>query len=191
MNEEELKTLWQNPESTPEINFARLQKLSDDGYRKLRRKAKIDVWAQTITAVACLIPVYFYPRLIFAAVLALILGIWYARELRGLYKNGPIDIEKTSVSDSIKARIRYLKSFFWRARIAVYLFLPLTLAATYYGLGYFDNSAVSLERALIWLAIMIIIGEVLVVIFCEIYFLILYKPALRELNEISRQLVSE
>ena len=79
MNEEELRDLWKTEVKIPEINIAKLQKVSDDWYKRLRRKARIDVWAQGLTTAACCIPVFFYPRLIFAAVLVLILGIWYVR----------------------------------------------------------------------------------------------------------------
>ncbi len=193
MNDEELKELkklWKTESKMPTVDIDGLKKLSDDGYRKLRRKARIDSWVQGLTAVACLIPVFFYPRLIFAAFLALILGVWYIRELRGLYKGWRFNIASVSVRESTKARLEYLKRFFWRTRVAVYIFAPLTLTATFFGLGYFENPGVTPDRWIIWLAKNILITEVLTVIFCEIYFAFLYKPALKELREISRQLDS-
>lgn len=190
MNDEELKTLWNTESNTPTVNIAKLRKLSDDWQRKLGRKARIDVWVQGITTSVCFIPVFFYPRLIFAAFLALILGVWYVRELRGLYKGWRFDLESISVRESTKARIEYLKRFFWRGRIAAYVFVPMTLMTTYYGLGYFDNFGISRERWVVRLAIILPIAEILTAIFCEIYLLITYKPVLKELREISRQLDS-
>ena len=191
MNEEELKKIWKADQTAPEIDFAGLQKLSDDWYRKLRRKARIDAWAQGITTVACLVPVFFYPRLIFAAVLGFILGVWYVRELNGLYKDGKFQVESIAVSQSIKAKIETLKRYFWRTRIAVYVFMPLTLIAAYYGIGTFDNPSVTFTNWLIWLAKNLIIAEVAAVICTEIYLKILYKPALKELNNLVRQLEFE
>lgn len=91
-------------------------------------------------------PVFFYPRLIFAAVLGFILGVWYVRELNGLYKDGKFQVESIAVSQSIKAKIETLKRYFWRTRIAVYVFMPLTLIAAYYGIGTFDNELNNLVR---------------------------------------------
>ncbi len=190
MNEEEVKTLWKTESNIPTVDTAELSKLSDDWHRKLRRKARIDAWVQGITTAACFIPVFYYPRLIFAAFLVLVLAVWYVRELRGLYKGWRFDLESISVRESTKARIEYLKRFFWRGRIAAYVFVPITLVTTYYGLGYFDNFGISSDRWVTRLAIILPIAEILTVIFCEIYLLITYKPVLKELREISRQLDS-
>jgi len=59
MNEEELKNLWQTDHSAPTINFARLQNSLDGWQAKLRRKTRVDIWAQSVTAGLCLIPVFF------------------------------------------------------------------------------------------------------------------------------------
>lgn len=190
MNEEELKKLWQKDQTAPQIDFARLQKLSADWHKKLRRKLRIDVWAQGITTVACLMPVFYYPKMIFASVLVFILGVWYVRELRGLYKIGKFEVDSISVSQSVKAQIETLKKFFWRTRIAVYVLMPLILIAAYYGLGTFDKPEVIFTHWLIRLTKILIVAEVPTVILCEIYFKILYKPALKELKNLLRQLDS-
>lgn len=190
MNEEELKQIWKADQTAPQIDFAGLQKLSDDWHGKLRRKARADAWAQGITTVACLVPVFFYPRLIFASILVFILGVWYVRELRGLYKDRSFEIESIAVSQSIKAKIETLKRYFWRTRIGVYFVLPLALIAAYYGIGTFDDPSVTFTNWAIWLTKMVIIAEVAAVISCEIYFMILYKPALKELENLQSQLDS-
>ncbi len=188
MNEDELKQLWRADRSSPTIDFAGLQKLSDDWHNKLRRKARIYAWAQGITAVACLVPVFFYPKLIFAAVLVFILGVWYVRELRGLYNYGKFEIGSIAVRQTIKAKIKDLKSYFWRTRIAVYAFTPLTLIAAYYGIGTFDKPSVTFINWVIWLSKILIIAEIAVIICTEIYFKLLYKPALNDLKKMLRQL---
>lgn len=191
MNEEELKTLWLNDQTAPLIDFARLQKLSNNWHDKLRRKARTDAWVQGITTIICLVPVFYYPRLIFAAILVLILGVWYVRELNGLYKDGIFEVANSNVSQSIQAKIEGLKRFFWRTRIAVYVFVPLTLIAVYYGIGTFDTTSVTFADWAIWLTIIILIAEIVVVIFTEIYLKILYMPALKELKDLSHQLDDE
>ena len=68
--------------------------------------------------------------------------------------------------------------------------MPLTLIAAYYGIGTFDNPSVTFTNWVIWLAKILIIAEIAAVIFCEIYFIILYKPSLKELENLQRQLDS-
>ncbi|MGB7210315.1 MAG: hypothetical protein WBD27_16795 [Pyrinomonadaceae bacterium] len=188
MNEDELKQLWKADGSSPTIDFAGLQKLSDDWHDKLRRKARIDAWLQGITTVVSLVPVFFYPRLIFAAILVLILGVWYVRKLRGLYNDGRFEIGSIAVRQSIKAKIKDLNSFFWRTRTAVYVFTPLTLIAVYYGIGAFDRSSVTFINWVISLSKILIIAEVAVVTCTEIYFKLIYKPAMNELKTLLLQL---
>jgi hypothetical protein len=191
MNEDDLKALWQNDKHSVTINSAELKTLADRLQIKLRRNARIDVWVQAITTAACFIPVFFYPRLIFAAILAMILGIWYVRKIRVLYNDGHfLEPDRATVSESISAEIKNLKSFFWQTRIAVYIFVPLMLTATYYGIGAFDNPAVSFERRAVSLTKLIMIAEISSVICCEIYFWIAYKPAVKKLKGILRQMNS-
>ncbi len=191
MNEEDLKTIWQNDKLSTPISSAELKALADQLQKKLRGNARIDAWVQGITTAACFIPVFFYPRLIFAAILALFLGIWYVRKIRGLYKDGHfLEPDRVTVSESINAEIENLKGFFWSTRIAVYIFVPLMLTATYYGIGSFDNPAVSFERRAVSLTKLIIIAEISSVICCEIYFWIAYKPAFKTLKEILWQMDS-
>ncbi|MBK8465023.1 MAG: hypothetical protein IPL32_04260 [Chloracidobacterium sp.] len=191
MNDDDLKAIWQNDKLSTTISSAELKTLADQLQIKLRRNARIDFWVQAITTAACFIPVFFYPRLIFAAMLALILGIWYVRKIRGLYKDGHfLEPDRATVSESINAEVKNLKSFFWQTRIAVYIFVPLMLTATYYGIGSFDNPTVSIERRAVSLAKLILIAEISSVICCEIYFWMAYKPAVKKLTEVLRQLNS-
>ena len=191
MNEEDLKNIWQNDKLSTTINSAEIKTLADQLQIKLRRNARIDFWVQAVTTAACFIPVFFYPRLIFAAILGLILGIWYVRKIRGFYTNGHfLEPDRATVNESISAEIKNLKSFFWQTRIAVYIFVPLVLTATYYGIGAFDNPAVPYERRATSLIKLILIAEILSVIACEIYFWVAYKPAFKKLKEILRQLNS-
>lgn len=190
MNDEELKTIWQTESNISTVDTARLGKLSDDWERKWSRKARIDAWVQGVTTAACLVPVFFYPRLIFAAVLVVILGVWYVRDLRRLYKSWGLEPESVSVRESTMGKIEYLSRFLWRTRIVVYIAVPVTLLLTYFGLGFFDDAGISSERWVNRLAIILPIAEILTIIFCEVYFLVLYRPALKELREISRQLDS-
>ena len=191
MKEEELKKIWKADQTAPQIDFAGLQKLSDDSHNRLRRKLRIDAFAQGITTVACFTSVFYYPKMIFASVLVFILGVWYVRELRGLYKDGSFEVDSIAVSQSIKAKIETLKRYFWRTRIAVYVFMPLILIATYYGVGIFDTPSFTFTDYVIWVTIIIIFAETAAVIFTEIYFKILYTPALDELKNLLRQLDSD
>jgi hypothetical protein len=79
--------------------------------------------------------VFFYPRLIFAVVLVVILGVWYVRDLRRLYEGWVLNPESASIRESMKRKMEFLQRFLWRTRIVVYIAVPLTLLLTYYGVG--------------------------------------------------------
>ena len=123
MNEEELKKLWQSEQTAPMIDFAELQKSLNIWHDQLRRKVKIDIWAQGVTVALCFIPVFFYPKFIFFALVMLILGIWYIPELRKLYKYE--NVETGNVKESLNAKISTMQNYFRRTRIAMYVFRRL------------------------------------------------------------------
>lgn len=191
MNEEELKKLWRRGENSPTIDFVLLQDLSNIWHNKLRRKARIDMWVQSVTAVLTLVPVIFYPRMIFASLMVVVLGIWYVRELRMFYQSEGTDADYKTVRDSLNAKILTLQNYFWRTRVVIYVLCPPLVPAAFYGLGFFDESGFALTDWAFWLLKILAIYELGVVIGTELYFKITYTPVLNELKNLSRQLGSD
>ena len=191
MNEEELKNLWQTDQSAPTIDFAGLQKLSDNWHAKLRRKVRIDIWAQSLATALTLVSVYFYPKMIFLGLYALVLCIWYVRELRGLYKPETGETNNFAVKHSLDTKIQTMKNYFRRTRIATYGSVLLILPAAFYGLNIFDDTSIATSDLIFPLIFTLIISEIIIVIVTEIYFKIIYTPALNELKNLLRQLDSD
>jgi RNA polymerase sigma factor (sigma-70 family) len=192
MNEEELKELWQADRTAPTIDFAAFQKLLMVWQNKLRRKARIDIWAQSIATGLYLIPVFFYPRLIFAYVLVVILAVWYVRELRRLSNLENSEADYAVVRYSLNAKIQTMKSYFRRTRFVMYVLTPLIFHVAGYGMGGYDKPPTEPAD---WTSLLIksiifstTLYEILTFIATEIYFKILYTPALNELKNLVRQL---
>lgn len=188
MNEEELKELWKGGEGAPTIDLMLLRDSSNIWRDKLRRKTRIDIWAQSITTALTLVPVLFYPRMIIASLMVVILGIWYVRELRMLSQPKGTDADDISVRDLLNAKILALQSYFRRTRFVVYVLCLPIVPAAFYGAGFFDQSGVALADWAFWLLKILAIYELGVVIGTEIYFKITYTPVLNELRSLSRQL---
>jgi hypothetical protein len=195
MNEEELKKLWKADQTAPTIDFAAFQKSLIVWQNKLRRKAGIDIWAQSIAAGLFLIPVFFYPRLIFAFVLVVILTVWYVRELRRLSNLETSEADYAVVKHSLNAKIQTMKSYFRRTRFVMYVLTPLIFHGAAYGMGIYDKPPTEPAD---WTSLMIksiifstTLYEILTFIATEIYFKILYTPALNELKNLLRQLDSD
>jgi len=191
MNEDELKKIWKADQTVPGIDFANLKNISNAWHGKLRRKARIDIWVQSITAALTLIPVFFYPRMIFAFVLVVVLGIWYVRELRVLYKREGTDADQIAVKDSLNAKILTMKNYFRRTRFVVYVLCPVIVPAAFYGLGFFDKPGVAFTDWAFWMIKILAAYEIGVIIGTELYFKITYNPALVELEGLLRQLDPE
>jgi len=192
MNEEELKKLWKADQTAPTIDFAAFQKSLIAWQNKLRRKAGIDIWVQSIAAGLFLIPVFFYPRLIFAFVLVVILTVWYVRELRRLSNLENSEADYAVVKYSLNAKIQTMKSYFRQTRFVMYALTPLIFHAAGYGMGWYDKPPTEPAD---WTSLVIksiifstTLYEILTFIATEIYFKILYTPALNELKNLLRQL---
>ncbi len=191
MNEEELKDLWQTDRTAPAIDFAKLQSSLDGWQTKLRRKTRFDIWFQGVTSALTLIPVYFYPRLIFASLGVIAVGLWYIRELRELSEIEPPETAPLDVTKVLTAKISKMESFFRRTRFVLYVLAPLLMHAAFYGLGHYDRPPNEPE----WTSLLIksvvfttVLYEFLAFITTEIYFKMLYTPALNELKNLLRQL---
>ncbi len=191
MNEEELKQIWRDGEAVPAIDLESLRNLTTVWRDKLRRKVRVDIWIQSITAALTLVPVFFYPRMIFASAMLVVLGIWYVRELRRLYQPGEPGADLVAVKDSLNAKILTMKNYFRRTRFVLYVLCPAILPAAFYGFGLFDKPSLTLVAWAIWFSKYLVIYEIGMIIATEIYFKITYAPALNELKTLLRQLDSE
>jgi len=191
MNEKELRKIWQADQTAPTIDFAALHKSLNVWRDKLRRKVRVDIWAQGIAAAITVISVFFYPKMIFLALLCIILGIWYIRQLRGLYKLETSEANEGGLKQSLNMKILTIKNYFRQTRIAMYVFSPLAIPAFFYGLGSLGKPSVSFAEGVYSLIKLLVISEILIIIATEIYFKILYTPALNELKNLLRQLESD
>ncbi len=162
--------------------------------KNFRAEAAISTWIyqiQSITAAMTLVPVFFYPRMIFASAMLVVLGIWYVRELRRLYQPGEPGADLVAVKDSLNAKILTMKNYFRRTRFVLYVLCPAILPAAFYGFGLFDKPSLTLVAWAIWFSKYLVIYEIGMIIATEIYFKITYAPALNELKTLLRQLDSE
>jgi hypothetical protein len=180
MNEEELKKLWQTAKSAPTIDFDRVEKTSNDIQKRLRRTVKIEIWVQIAVTVAAIIPVFFYPKMIFVALVTIALCIWYVPELRKLYQSENIESARLSVKDSLRLKIQTMKNFFRRTRFVTYIFAPFAYPLTQFGLGNYENSTKSVAVIVATTVITLIITEIVIIFLTEKYFKIVYKPVLEE-----------
>lgn len=195
MNEEELKQLWKTDQIAPTIDFAAFQRSLIAWQNKLRRRAGIDIWAQSMLAGLCLIPVFFFPRLIFAFILIVIITVWYVRELRRLSQLENSEADYAVVKHSLDAKIQTMKRYFRRTRFVMYVLTPLIVHAAASGMGVYDKPPTEPAD---WTSLVIrsiifttTLYEILTVIGTEIYFKILYTPSLNELKNLLRQLDSD
>ncbi len=202
MNEEELKKLWQSEQTAPTIDFTELQKSLNIWHDKLRRKVKIDIWSQIAAIVLYSIPVFFYPKLIFFALIMLILLIWYVPELRKLSKIYKHEMAETgSIKESLNAKISTMEVYFRRTKIAMYVCIQLGILAIFYVLhdlkiflDPFIDDKFWLTFDELWLLDLIfalIVGQILIAKTVEITFRYSYKPLFDELKELLAQLESE
>ena len=180
MNEEELKTLWQTESTAPTIDFERVEKTSSDIQNRLRRKVKIEIWVQIAATVAAIIPVFFYPKMVFVALFAIALCVWYVPELRKLYQPESGESARLSVKDLLILKIRTMKDFFRRTRFVMYVLTPFIYPFVEYGLGAYENSAKSIAVTVGLTAVTMIIFDIAIIVMTELYFKILYKPVLTE-----------
>lgn len=191
MNEEELKDLWQTDRHAPTIDFARIEKLSIDWRKRLRRKVIADIWAQILATIAGVLLFIFYPGLLFFSLTVIALGIWYVRELRGLYQTESGESEHLPVRDLLNLKIRTFENYFRRTRFVMYVITPLMIASALYGLGFFTFSSIVSGEKTVFLLACFVGYEVIAFGFSEIYFKILYTPALNELKNLLMQLEIE
>lgn len=191
MNEEELKNLWKTEQIAPTIDFARVEKLSNDWQKRLRRKVIVDIWAQVSATVIGVLLFLFYPGLLFFSLTVIALGIWYVRELRGLYKTESGESGHLPVRDLLNLKIRTFENYFRRTRFVMYALTPLMIASALYGLGFFTFSSIVNGEKIVFLIACLAGYEVIAFGLTEIYFKMLYTPALNELKNLLEQLESE
>ncbi|MGB7067916.1 MAG: hypothetical protein WBD22_00290 [Pyrinomonadaceae bacterium] len=191
MNENELKSLWIEAENKRRINFEELEKSLSTWQDGLHKKVKMDIWAQSIATVLTLVPVFFYPKLIFASLMVVVLGIWYVWELRKLDQQDRGEVNQLPVKQSLKTRALTLIRYLRRTRVVMYLLTPWIIPAVFYGIGTFDNPSITLTDWALSLVRPIVIYEIVVVIATEIYFRITYASAMDELKILVWQLNSE
>lgn len=183
MSDNELKEIWNGGEHSAVINFPILQRLSDKADAELRRNARNDALTQASAGILSVASIYFYPRMYIAVILVIILGVWYVRELRRLASGAEVNFGGSTVRAAIAARMKEIRSYLWRTRIAVVISTPAILVAVYYGMG-FLNSSQSITDQIGPIIKLIVIAEIAVIVSTEIYFKILYTPALKQLQNV-------
>ena len=189
MNEQELKEIWKSvdAENLPKINFEAVQKNLIGWQNKLRKKIKIDLF---ITIVLNLIAIPFYisiPYFIYFTPLIAFIWIWYLLQMRRLYKyeTKPHDFKNTKEFFNIKTSL--MSKYIRQTRIITYPATPIIYILIWIIFG----SSEQISEHLIQIIFVIIVLEIFVVAYCEIYFGVMYYPSIREANELLKQLESE
>lgn len=188
MNEEKLKQLWQSEETAPAIDFAELQNSLSAWKDNLRRKIKIDIAAQILLLGVALVLVLFYPKLFFMFWFGVVVAVWYIWEIFRLYRAEKEPVSRGSVKEFLIGKIRTMKNFILRIRLAMYPVPFILVPAGYYALGFFDKASLTAQQKITSVIFTIALTEIVCVVLMEIYLKIFYSAARKELKELLRQL---
>ena len=190
MNENELKQMWQDDRTVPEIDFGSFKKHVDAWRNKLRKKAMVDTWIQ-VGAAGILVGLAFYnPKLIVLSVFCVAVVIWYVRDLRKFYNPENTELISTDLKRSLNLKIAMMKGYFLRTRILMYAVMPLSVPAIFYAFGSFDPPSIKVWYWTFSLVKSLVIFEIISIVATEIGFVFTYRPVLKELKELLKELDS-
>lgn len=186
MNENELKELWnsEDSKSLPNIDFEQIQKSLNTWHSNLRKKIKLDIVINALFLII-LIPVcYILPELIYFIPIVIVgsfLGYW---KLWQIYKQ-ETGIENAENSKEFLHKKTYqLASAIKWTRIITYSIVPFLVIASLL----VNLTIKQLLEVYVWVIILIVFFEIFAIIFCEVYFRIMYFPSIKTSNELLEQL---
>lgn len=189
MNENELKELWKSEESKslPIINFEKVQKNIASWQNKLHQKIKFDVIISGAFYLI-LIPLCFVlPKLAYFMPIILLIALWGYWKMWGIYQLETKTDDYKTIKEFLTKKNGMLSNYIRRTRQIVYLTMPLFVIATILVQVTF-NEFLEMWVRVIFLVIFL---EIFAIIFSEVYFRIMYIPAIRKSQELIEQLESE
>lgn len=189
MNENELKELWnsEDSKSLPKIDFEQVQENISVWQNKLRRKIKFDISINAILLIA-LIPVCFIlPKLTYFMPLIILMSLWSFRKLWHIYQQEMQINNYENTRMFLETKTSLLKKYIRQTRWVTYLTIPLLLLSTFL----LQATVQWLWERFITFFLIIFILELFTVIWCEIYFRIMYFPVIKTSKELLEQLESE
>lgn len=190
MNETELRRMWQDDRTVPEIDFGSFMKHVDAWRNKLQKKAMLDTWIQ-VGAAGILVGMAFYnPKLIALSAFCVAVVIWYVRELHKFYNADNTEMISADLKQSLNLKIAMMKGYFLRTRILMYAVMPLSVPAIFYAFGSFDPPSIKVWYWTFTLFKSLVIFEIITIVATEIGFVLTYRPALTELKELLKELDS-
>lgn len=190
MNETELKQLWQDEQATPKIDFAVLSKHLDAWRSKLRKKAMMDTWIQVGGAGIIVGLALYNSKLIALSVFCVAIAIWYVRDLRGFYNGDDAELNSIDLKQSLNLKKAKMKAYFLRTRILMYAVMPLSVPLIFYSFGSFDPPSIKIGHWTFSLIESLIGFEIISIVVTEIWFALIYWPALKELKGLLKELDS-
>ena len=189
MNEQELKEIWKSVDADdlPMINFEEVQKNIIGWHGKLRRKIKVETLFGILTII-CLIPLGFaLPQIVYYYPFVAIIYIWWFWEIRKIYRQQTITDNYENTKEFLENKISLITNYIKKTRLILYLTMPFIAFSSL-----LFNATLQDIFDIWWrILLLLIVIEILVVAYCEIYFRIMYFPLSREAQKLIDQLESE
>lgn len=202
MNEQELKQLWKQTETSdfPIINFEQIQKSIVSWHGKLRRKIELDFLLGILMLVIYLAFTFPVPYALYFLPFIIVIYFWYYRKLWLIYKSETQAQDIVNSREYFEEKVAKLSGFIRQNRILTFVSVPLLVFVSYYiGLSgnprtaefmnfeYLSTHPDLLYKPLIFCAVL----TVAAIIGVEILLRIFYLPSLDRVRELLKQLESE
>ncbi|MBX7169876.1 MAG: hypothetical protein K1X72_02890 [Pyrinomonadaceae bacterium] len=186
MDENELKAIWQKSEkvSVNKIDFEVIKQKSIASQNKLKKRFKKEVIVCFIVYAALLPIFYFNPKVLFLTPFLILIWVWYLWELKRINQIEMDFQNHENLREILQTKRKYLRGYFQRNRYLSWICAPILLLLS---LIVFTSWDQMLQNPRPFLNILILV-EVVVVIFVEIWLRIAYKPFLDEIEDLLRQL---
>lgn len=189
MNEQELKELWKSDEikDFPNIKFEQFQKDIIGWHGKLRRKIKIESLV-SIFIIAGSVPLAFIlPKIVYYYPIIAVMMIWGFWEMWRIYGQETAADDSENTKEFLKNKTNLLTNYICRMRTITYFIMPFLAFSTLLFNATLRDIFDHWQRVFL----MLLIIEIFVIAFCEIYFRSVYFPLIRKSRELIEQLESE
>lgn len=185
MNEEELKTLWNRDSSSTalQIDFEAIHKNVRGWEGQLRRKIKLDIFANAAAYILVVPAAIYFPEILYLAPFMVAIWVWYLWETLRIYRQEGNAGESGTTKEYLETKKGYLENYVTRTRYIIYILTPFAAFAGIYASGF----PMETWRSLLILGAILLVVEFVFVVCVEIYVRKVYIPSINQLKELLRQ----